>query len=133
MLLPLEVCLQPFLTIPQSDVFAGPCYLFAGKSDLHGSHNEELMWIILYADDISCVCDGAEELRTAVATVDATFLRWGLTISTDKTKMMVAGRDSALRAVITLRGAALEVVSQFKYLGRIIKADCTAVRSTLIV
>ncbi len=50
------------------------------------------MWILLYADDISLACDTAEKLREAVITMDATFLRWGLTISTKKTKVLVVGR-----------------------------------------
>ena len=50
------------------------------------------MWILLYADDISLACDTAEKLREAVITMDATFLRWGLTISTKKTKVLVDGR-----------------------------------------
>ena len=105
------------------------CYKIDGQL-MHGKNlsEEELMWIMLYADDISLVCDDAEKLRTAVTTMDATFLRWGLTISTNKTKVLVAGRDAAVQAaksVVTLRGVELEVVSQFKYLGSMFTADCT--------
>jgi len=49
--------------------------------------------------------------------MDSTFLRWGLTISTKKTKVLVVGRNAAAQAansVITLRGDPLEVVSHFK-------------------
>ena len=42
------------------------------------------MWILLHADDISLACDTTEKLREAVITMDATFLRWGLTISAKK-------------------------------------------------
>ena len=83
---------------------------------------EELMWILLYADDISLICDSAEKLREAVTVMDTTILRSGLTISTKKTKVLVVGRNDAAQAadlVITLRGDQLEVVSQFKYLGSI--------------
>ena len=65
------------------------------------------MWILLYADDISLACDTADKLREAVITMDATFLRWGLTISTKKTKVLVVGRNAAAQAadsVITLCG-----------------------------
>ena len=89
---------------------------------------EVLMWILLYADDISLACDTAEKLREAVITMDATFLRWGLTISTKKTKVLVVGRNAAAQAaglVITLRGDQLEVVSHFKYLGSVFTSDCT--------
>ena len=58
--------------------------------------------------------------------MDATFLPWGLTISTKKTKVLVAGRDVAAQAaseVMTLRGNPLEVASQFKHLGSIFTRD----------
>ena len=61
------------------------------------------MWILLYADDISLVCDNTDHLRTAVSLMDSTFLQWGLTIwglticiSTKKTKVLVVGRDAEL-------------------------------------
>jgi len=82
----------------------------------------------MYADDISLACDTAEKLRVAVTTMDATFLRWGLTISAKKTKVLVVGRNVAAQAaesVITLREDQLEVVSQFKYLGSVFNSDCT--------
>ncbi len=87
---------------------------------------EVLMWILMYADDISLACDIAEKLRVAVTTMDATFLRWGLTISTKKTKVLVVGRNAvAADSVIMLRGVQLEVVSQLKCLGSIFNSDCT--------
>lgn len=60
--------------------------------------------------------------------MDATFLRWGLTISTQKTEVLVLGRDAALQTaepVIVLRGEQLEVVSHCKYLGSISTSDGT--------
>ena len=51
------------------------------------------MWILSYADDISLVCDDIASLRAAVTLMDATFVQWGLTISTKKTKLL--GRDAA--------------------------------------
>ena len=42
----------------------------------------------------SLCCDDAANLRTAVTTMDALRLRWGLTYSKDKTKMPVAGSSS---------------------------------------
>ncbi len=87
---------------------------------------EVLMWILMYADDISLACDIAEKLRVAVTTMDATVLRWGLTISTKKTKVLVVGRNAAAAdSVIMLRGVQLEVVSQLKCLGSIFNSDCT--------
>ena len=97
----------------------------AYKIDGHLMHSrkpdaEELMWILLYADAISLLCDDIESLRAAVALMDATFVQWGLTISTKKTKVLVLGKDVAEQspnAVITIKGKVLEVVSQFKHLG----------------
>ena len=89
---------------------------------------EELMWNLLYADDISLVCDSAGKLREAVTVMVATFLRCGLTISTKKTKVLVGSRNDAAQAadsVITLCGDQLEVVSQFKYLSSILTSNCT--------
>ena len=58
--------------------------------------------------------------------MDATFVQWGLTISTKKTKVLVVGKDAAEKsphAVITIRGEVLKVVSQFKYLGSMFTSD----------
>ena len=105
------------------------CYKIDGQLMHCKKPTEEvLMWILMYADDISLACDTAEKLRVAVTTMDATFLRWEVTISTKKTKVLVVGRNAAAQAaesVITLRGDRLEVVSQFKYLGSVFNSDCT--------
>ena len=37
----------------------------------------ELMWILLYADDISLVCDDIKSLQAAVTLMDVTFVQWG--------------------------------------------------------
>ncbi len=52
----------------------------------------------LYADDISLACNTAQKFREAVITMDATFLPWGLKISTKKTKVLVVGRNAAAQA-----------------------------------
>ena len=88
--------------------------------------HEELMWILLYADDISLVCDDIDNLRTAIALMDSTFLQWGLTISTEKTKVLVVGRDAEVQtssATVIMRGDTLEVISGFKYLGSIFTSN----------
>ena len=77
---------------------------------------------------ISLASDTGEKLREAVIAMDATFLRWGLTISTKKTKVLVVSRNAAARAadsVYMLRGNPLELVSHFKYLGNVLTSDCT--------
>ena len=84
------------------------------------------MWSLLYADDISLICDTAEKLRETVTLMDATFLPWGLTISTN-TKVQVVGRAAAAQnaePIIILRGEQLEVVFRFEYC--IFTSDCTS-------
>ena len=105
------------------------CYYML-QNRRHGKNptEEELMWILLYVDDSSLVFHSAEKLREAIAVMDATVLRWGLTISTKKNKMLVVGRNDAAQAadsVIMLHGDQLKVVSQFEYLGSIFTPDCT--------
>ena len=83
---------------------------------------EVLMSILLYAHDNFWACDTADKLRKTFTTMDATLLRWGLTISTKKTKLpaLVVGRNAAAQtadSLITLRGDQLEVVSHCRYLG----------------
>ena len=51
------------------------CYITDGQlRHCKNPTEEELMWILLYADDISLVCDTAKKLREAVIVMDATFL-----------------------------------------------------------
>lgn len=48
-----------------------------------------------------------ETLRAAVTLMAATFVQWGLTISTKKTEVLVVGKDAAEQSpnvVITVRG-----------------------------
>ena len=89
---------------------------------------EDLLWILLYADDISLVCDDIANLSTAVTLMDNTFTQWGLTINTHKTKVLIVGHDAENQAANTnifIRGDKLEVVSSFKYLGSIFTSDAT--------
>ena len=71
------------------------------------------------------MCDDIGSLRVAVTLVDATFVQWGLTISTQKTTVLVgkAAAEQSAHAVITIRGEVLEVVSHFKYLGSTFASD----------
>ena len=55
------------------------CYKTDGQL-MQGTNltEEELTWILLYADVVSLACNDAEKLRTAVTTIDATILLGGL-------------------------------------------------------
>ena len=103
------------------------------KIDGHLMHSrkpthEKLMWILMYADDISLGCDDVDSLRTAVTLTDTVFTHWGLTISFKKAKVLIVGRDAeaqASNAVNTVRGDNLEVVSSFKHVGSMFTSDNT--------
>jgi hypothetical protein len=49
---------------------------------------EELLWILLYVDDIALLSDDPGKLRDMVTALDLAFRRWGLLISVAKTKTM---------------------------------------------
>ena len=90
----MSVLIQSFASYYHSGVTI--CYKIDGQLMHCKKPTEEvLMWIL---NDISLACDTAEKLRVAVTTMDATFLRWGLTISTKKTKVLVVGRNAAAQA-----------------------------------
>ena len=77
--------------------------------------------------EASLACDAAQKLREAVTTMHATFLRWGLAISTYKTKVLVVSRNAVAQAadlVMMLLGDQLEVVSHFSYLSSVVTSDC---------
>ena len=58
--------------------------------------------MILYADDIVLLCDNVNELSEIVKIYDATFSRFGLKISTDKTETMAFNVDEEIKSKTTL-------------------------------
>ena len=90
--------------------------------------SEQLMWILMYADDIALISGDAASLKAAIGLLDTVFSDWGLTVSTAKTKLLVIGRDAQTQAAnlsIQVHGDTLEVVHKFKYLGSIFMSDGT--------
>lgn len=82
----------------------------------------------MYADDICLIADDADNLTRAITAMDAAFLTYGLTVSTQKTKVLVVGKDAGIQASnlhIHIRDTELEVVTEFQYLGSIFSADNT--------
>ena len=64
----------------------------------------------------------------SVAAFKFAFLTYGLTVSTQKTKVLVVGKDAEVHARnlhIPIRGVELETVTEFKYLRSIFTADNT--------
>lgn len=52
-------------------------------------NHEQLLWILMYADDFALVTEAADSLRIAVELLDSIFSDWVLTVSTVKTKLVV--------------------------------------------
>ena len=80
----------------------------------------DMVQILLYADDMSIVCNTADGLERLVRRLDEVTQKWLLDISQKKTKLMTVDHEGTgdLPAV-TLRGEKIKTVNEFKYLGRI--------------
>ena len=90
--------------------------------------SEQLMWILMSADDIALISGDVACLKAAIGLLDTVFSDWGLTISTAKTNLLVIGRDAQTQAAnlsIQVHGDTLEVVHRFKCLGSIFMSDDT--------
>ena len=115
--------LQPLLQKSGSFRMNGDLQQYSKPTD------EELLWILLYADDIALITESVDKPKTSLDLLDTAFSEWGLTVSTGKTKVLIMGRDVSSQASdlnIKVRGVTIEVVPQFKYLGSMISADNTS-------
>ena len=81
---------------------------------------QEIVWILMYADDIALILEEDEKLEAVMQAVDSSFSAWGLEMSIKKTKVMPLlpgvwpvhdGRH------VSLQRGNVDFVSQFKYLG----------------
>ena len=89
---------------------------------------EDLLWILLYADDIALMSDDANKLQRMVTALHLAFQRWGLLISVGKTKSMTVyvprpGEEPPPKPIIYVGGHRVEHVHKFKYLGQILSSD----------
>ena len=81
--------------------------------------------VLLYADDMALVATSAAGLQAQLDVLAAYCERWDITVNAAKTKvLLLAGASRAAAAVsmaeaagLTFAGAALQVVSSFRYLG----------------
>ena len=81
--------------------------------------------VLLYADDMALVATSPKGLQAQLDVLVAFCERWDITVNTVKTKvLLLAGASRAPEAValaeaagLTFAGAALQVVSSFRYLG----------------
>ena len=86
----------------------------------------ELMWILMYADDIALICDDPDDLQLALSIVHKEFLRWGLHINASKTEVFANKEaiDSADHPLTFCLGdKPIATVQKFKYLGSIVTHD----------
>jgi hypothetical protein len=79
--------------------------------------HEDLVWILLYADDIALMAEDLADLQFMLTELDAAFKRWGLLINVQKTKVMSIEATGQTR-VLQIAGQAIENVATFKYLGQ---------------
>ncbi len=89
---------------------------------------EDLLWILLYADDIALMSDDPEELQDMVTALDSAFRRWGLLISVAKTKTLTVhvsmpGEGTVAVPVIFIGTQRIEHLDKFRYLGQVIASD----------
>ncbi len=99
-----------------------------GELDSKKLGEEELLSILLYADDIALLSNDPQKLRVMVTALDLAFRRWGLLISVGKTKTMTVhvpmpGQGPVAVPEIFIDNQRVEHVQQFKYLGHIIASD----------
>ena len=85
----------------------------------------EAMPPLLYADDMAPLATSAEGLQAQLGLLQQYCERWGLTVNTVKTKLLLLSGartqqlalEAAQQAGLTFGGAAMEAVNSFKYLG----------------
>jgi hypothetical protein len=88
------------------------------------SLGSEAMPPLLYADDMALLATSAEGLQAQLGLLQQYCERWGLTVNTVKTKLLLLSGartqqlalEAAQQAGLTFGGAAMEAVSSFKYL-----------------
>ena len=68
------------------------------QRSIHCLSDVQRLRMILYADDIVLLCNDIDELSEIVNIYDATFTRFGLKISTDKTETMAFNVDEEIKA-----------------------------------
>ena len=75
-----------------------------------------------FADDIDLMAEGRDDLQRITNKVDLQSKRFGLSINTEKTKVMSLGKEHE-ELKITAQGKELEQVGTFTYLGAAIAED----------
>ena len=77
-----------------------------------------------FAEDAAFVGSSSEQIERATQILDEVAAKWALTVSLPKTKLVVAGKcNEEDMQPIVIRGAPIEVISEFKYLGSVVEAQ----------
>ena len=90
------------------------------KRDGSLAQGEEMMSILMYADDIVMMCENSSDLQQAMDKLEQTTQEWGLTIS--KTKVMAINNDYNLSQPLKIKGETIEQVDGFTYLGSLLNS-----------
>lgn len=79
-----------------------------------------------YADDTAILADNIQDLQDMVNLINVAGREYGLTINTNKTKLMIISRQDHTLAQINIDNRPIQTVSNFKYLGTTLndKWDC---------
>lgn len=77
----------------------------------------EVVSNIRYADDTALLAESMEDLQKLVEAVSETCTRYGLSINTEKTKLMVMSREEINPVGLRIMGRDIQRVHHFKYLG----------------
>jgi len=85
--------------------------------------NGETIALLLYADDVVLFSHDPVDLYRMLALWDQVSFDYGLVVSAKKTKVMFMNPPAALPQPMQLRGAVIEEVKQFRYLGVQITSD----------
>ena len=76
---------------------------------------------MLFADDMVVLGKDKDDLQRSLNLLEKYCDKWGLTVNTEKTKIMVFRNKGGLRnnEIWTYKGMPLEVVNDFNYLGTV--------------
>ena len=86
------------------------------QRSVHSLSGFQRLKMILYTDDIVLLCSDINELSSIVDIYHQTFSRFGLTISTDKTKTMAFNDPEDIKStpsLISIAGAAMKNVRTY--------------------
>ena len=76
------------------------------------------LYLLLYADDTIILAESVNDLQKALNKLHDYCQTWGLSINTDKTKVVVFAKGKIrIKPVLKLNNKELEVVPSYKYLG----------------